>query len=86
MKYYELDKEEQELLKEYERGEWRQVRSFAQEKAKLVAAARNTLNKTKNINLRISQRTLSRLKAKAIQEGIPYQTLASSVLHKYVTK
>lgn len=86
MKYYELDKEEQKLLEEYERGEWKPVKNFAQEKRKLIAAARNTLNKTRNINLRVSERTLARLKAKAIEEGLPYQTLASSILHKYANK
>lgn len=49
----------------------------------LQEAARNTLNKTKNINLRLSEKVVVKLKAKAAKEGIPYQTLASSVLHKF---
>jgi predicted DNA binding CopG/RHH family protein len=44
------------------------------------------MNKTKNINIRISERDLYKLKAKAIEEGIPYQTLASSILHKSAAK
>lgn len=83
---FELDKEEQEIEKAFERGELKRIKNFKQEKRGLMEAARNTLNKTRNINLRLSERTLSRLKAKAIEEGLPYQTLASSILHKYVNK
>ncbi|MBI2600455.1 hypothetical protein HYW42_00725 [Candidatus Daviesbacteria bacterium] len=82
MKYFELDQEEQELLAEIERGEWKPVKNFAKRKKELMQIARNTLNKTRNINLRLSERDLQKLKAKAVKEGIPYQTLASSILHK----
>ncbi|MBI4078770.1 MAG: hypothetical protein HY429_00500 [Candidatus Levybacteria bacterium] len=82
MKYFELDKEEKELLEEVERGEWKSVKNLAKEKRRLMQIAKNTLNKTRNINIRLSERTLYKLKAKALQEGIPYQTLASSILHK----
>lgn len=86
MKYYELDKEEQEILDSVERGEWKPVKNLAKEKRRLKRIARNTLNKTKNINIRLSERDLQKLKAKAVREGLPYQTLASSVLHKVVSK
>lgn len=86
MKYFELDQEEQELLKEIERGEWKQVKNFAKRKKELIQIAKNTLNKTRNINLRLSERDLQRLKRKAVEEGLPYQTLAASVLHKFSTK
>lgn len=82
MKYYELDKEEQQLLDEVERGEWKSVKNLAKVKKELMGAARNTLNKTRNINIRLSERDVHKLKAKAVREGIPYQTLASSILHK----
>lgn len=82
MKYYVLDEEEEEILKAYEEGKLTRVKDFTKEKKLLEEAARNTLNKTKNINLRLSERDLSKLKAKAIEEGIPYQTLAASILHK----
>lgn len=82
MKYFELDQEEQKLLREIERGEWKPVKNFAKRKKELMQIARNTLNKTRNINLRLSERDLQKLKAKAVREGIPYQTLASSILHK----
>ena len=86
MKYYELTREEKKLLKEVESGEWESVNNLKDIKKKLALVARNTLNKTRNINIRLSERVVSRLKAKAAQEGIPYQTLASSILHKYVNQ
>ncbi len=85
MKYYELDKEEQEILDSAERGEWKPVKNLAEEKIRLKQIARNTLNKTRNINLRLSERVVAKLKARAVKEGLPYQTLASSVLHKFVS-
>ena len=85
MKYFELTKEE-EILKAIETGKYVRVKNFEKERKGAMAIARNTLNKTKNINIRLSERTLARLKAKAIEDGIPYQTLASSILHRYVSK
>ncbi|HEY5601354.1 MAG TPA: hypothetical protein VIK81_04720 [Patescibacteria group bacterium] len=82
MKYFELDKEEQKLLAEIERGEWKPVKNFAKRKKQLMQIARNTLNKTRNINIRLSERDLLKLKAKAAREGIPYQTLAASLIHR----
>lgn len=83
MKYFELDEEEKQLLEEFERGEWKPVKDFAKAKKEAMEVARNTLNKIKNINIRLSEKDLQKLKAKAIEEGLPYQTLASSILHKY---
>ena len=82
MKYFELDKEEKELLKEFEKGEWVPVRNQAQAKKEAMETAKNTLSKTRNINLRLSERDLQKLKAKAAREGIPYQTLAASLIHR----
>ena len=81
-----LDKEEQEVLQAYERGEYVPVEDFEEAKREAEIAARNTMNKTRNINIRLTERDLYRLKAKAIEEGIPYQTLAGSILHKNVSK
>lgn len=83
MKYYELDKEEKRLLREVEAGEWKRVKNFEKEKRKAMLAARNTLAKNKNINIRVTAKTLLKFRARASEEGIPYQTLASSVLHKF---
>ena len=90
MKYYELSQQEQNELEEIEHaldnGGLKSVPNLEQRKQELQLAARNTLNKTRNINIRLSERDLYRLKAKAIEEGIPYQTLASSILHKATAK
>ena len=67
MKYYELTKEEKKLLTEVERGEWVSVKNPEKEPKDAIKAAKNTLNKTKNINLRLSEKTLIRLKAKAAE-------------------
>ena len=82
MKYFELDKEEKELLEEFERGEWIPVKNQAKAKKEAMEATKNTLNKNRNINIRLSERDLQKLKAKAAREGIPYQTLAASVIHR----
>ncbi len=86
MQDYDLDAEEQELLDAFESGEFTEVDNPKEEKAKALAAAKATLNKTRNINIRLSERDVYKLKAKAIEEGIPYQTLASSILHKATAK
>lgn len=82
MKYFELDKEEKELLEEFEKGEWVPVKNQTKAKKEAMEAAKNTLNKNRNINIRLSERDLQKLKAKAAREGIPYQTLAASVIHR----
>lgn len=86
MKYFELDEEEKQLLEEIERGEWVPVKNLAKAKKEAMLVARNTLNKNKNINIRLSERDLQKLKRKAIEEGIPYQTLISSILHRFIGK
>ncbi len=86
MKYYELTKEEKQILKDYEDGKFVPARDLNKVKRELKSVAKNTLDKTKNINIRITQKVLYKLRRKAIEEGIPYQTLVSSVLHKYVSQ
>lgn len=82
MKYFELDDEEKELLEELERGDWVPVKDQEKAKKEAIEVAKNTLSKTRNINLRLSEKDLLKLKAKAVKLGIPYQTLASSILHQ----
>lgn len=86
MKTYQLDDEERQILTDFEAGLFENVPDLAARKKELQEIASNTLNKTRNINIRISERDLHRLKAKSIEEGIPYQTLASSILHKSVAR
>ncbi|NOZ11890.1 MAG: antitoxin [Gammaproteobacteria bacterium] len=79
-----LSKEEKEILESYENDEWVSV-SSPSDIAKYKAAAKNTFKKDKRVNIRISKMDLELLQEKALIEGLPYQTLMSSVLHKYVT-
>ena len=79
-----LDEEEVQLLQDFERGEFRSITNFKQTKRKLEEAAADFLQKDKRINIRISSRDLEALKKKAHKEGMPYQTLISSTLHKFV--
>jgi predicted DNA binding CopG/RHH family protein len=79
-----LNQEEKEILKSYENDEWVSV-SDPSEIAKYKAAAKNTFKKDKRVNIRMSEIDLELLQERALIEGLPYQTLMSSVLHKYVT-
>jgi predicted DNA binding CopG/RHH family protein len=76
---------EQEILASFERGEWKPVRNQKGEIARLRAAAETTLLKNKRVNIRISSRDLEGLQSRAAEEGVPYQTLMASVLHKFVS-
>ncbi len=80
-----LDREEKELLESFERGEWTSIRDRKAEISRLGAAARAALRKNRRINIRLSERDVNGLQAKAAEEGMPYQTLIASVLHKYLT-
>lgn len=83
MKYYDLDPYEKQILADFEKGEFRRVKKFAKEKARFEKIAHYTLSKKKNINIRLTEKVLIKLKAKAAASGIPYQTLVSSVLHRF---
>src|SRR6185436_4927839 len=76
---------EREILASFERGEWGPARNQKGEMAQIKAAAAATLLKNKRVNIRISSRDLEGLQAKAAEEGVPYQTLMASVLHKFVS-
>ena len=79
-----LDTEEQEILEAFEAGEIKRVQNAEQQIALHQLAAEATFKKDARINIRLSSRDLRALQVRAMQEGIPYQTLVSSVLHKYV--
>ena len=80
-----LDQEEKDLMESVERGEWQPIKNITEEKEKAMLAARNTLKKDKRINLRLTQKDYHQIQIKAIEEGIPYQTLISSLVHKYLS-
>ena len=79
-----LDREEKELLDSFEREEWRSVEGRETEIESYREYARATFKKDKRVNIRISKKDLEALQKRALEEGIPYQTLMASVLHKYV--
>jgi len=85
MKDFNLDNEEMELLESLESGEWNSVNNLEDEIQSHQNIAKNTLKKDKRVNLRMSSKDLEAIKTYAVEEGLPYQTLMSSVLHKFVT-
>ena len=80
-----LNAEERDILDQFERGELRSVPSLEDEIQAAREAARHTFNKTKRVNLRVTERDFNLAHARAREEGIPYQTLLSSVIHKYLS-
>ncbi|MCR9104572.1 MAG: CopG family antitoxin [Gammaproteobacteria bacterium] len=84
MSKVKLSKEEKELLDSVEAGNFVSTLTKAR-KEELEAAATNTFKKDKRINIRISNRDLIAVQSRASEEGVPYQTLVSSIIHKYVS-
>ena len=80
-----LQPDELDLLASYENKEWQSVKNVKEQVAKYQTYARAAFRKDKRINIRISEKDLLGLQKRALREGIPYQTLISSVLHKYVS-
>lgn len=80
-----LTREEKELQNSYKRGEWESVKNLKKEISRYQEVARATFRKDKRINIRISTKDLEEIQKRALEEGIPYQTLISSILHKYVS-
>jgi predicted DNA binding CopG/RHH family protein len=84
MKTKEL-KFEEDILTSFEKGEWQSVPNLKNEIARYAASAAAALTKDKRINIRLSSRDLEDVQTRAAEEGMPYQTLIASVLHKYVS-
>ena len=80
---FRLDAEEKQLSDSFDLGEWKSVENLDEEMTKAQEAASRYLRKDARINIRISSSDLERLKQMAAYEGLPYQTLISSILHKY---
>lgn len=84
MKYEILEPWEQEISDAVENGEFVSSPDAKEEIAYLRTLADSLLKKQKNINIRISENDLLKVKAKAFEEGIPYQTYISSLIHKHI--
>ena len=80
-----LDAEEKGILESVERGEWRSTRGGRRERNRYSRYARATFRKDRRLNIRISTKDLEAIQKRALEEGLPYQTLISSVLHKYAS-
>lgn len=70
-------------MSSFEKEEWQTVKNVEKEKASARQIAANTLRKDVRINIRLTSTDLSQIKQIAAYEGMPYQTLIASVLHKY---
>jgi predicted DNA binding CopG/RHH family protein len=79
------DDEERKLITAYERGEFKPVKNQKRAKRTAVQAAERYMRKDARINIRLSSADLEMLKQRAVEEGLPYQSLIASVLHKYVS-
>jgi predicted DNA binding CopG/RHH family protein len=79
MKY--IDKEEKEFVESYKNNEWISITKT--DKKKYINSARYSLSKNKRINIRLTLKDYNDIQVKAVEEGIPYQTLISSIIHKY---
>jgi predicted DNA binding CopG/RHH family protein len=80
-----LDAGEKEILESVERGEWRSARAFKRAKSKYSSCAKATFKKDRRLNIRISTKDLEAIQKRALEEGLPYQTLIASLLHKYAS-
>ena len=80
-----LDKYEKNLEDSISKGEWKSVLNLSAEKKRLTLVAKSTIKKNKTMNIRVNEADLNSLKARALEEGIPYQTLVTSILHKYAS-
>jgi predicted DNA binding CopG/RHH family protein len=78
-----LSKQEKEIVESVERGDWRSVRGVKKQIKRYKEYAKATVRKDKRVNIRMSEKDLIRIRKKAMEEGLPYQTLISSILHRY---
>jgi predicted DNA binding CopG/RHH family protein len=78
-----LDAHEKDILETYEKGEMNSIIASKSDLEKYRAAARSTFIKDRRVNIRLSSPDLMDIQERAIEEGVPYQTLIASVLHKY---
>ena len=86
--HLKLDPWEKELLRSLDAGEWKPVKNMRAEMKRYAAYARYTLEKRRKnyrVNIRLLDSDVEQLRKRAIEEGMPYQTLMASILHKYVT-
>ena len=79
------DAKEKDLLESVERGEWTSTGGGKQERTRYAGYAKATFRKDRRLNIRLSSKDLEAIQKRALAEGLPYQTLISSLLHKYAS-
>ena len=80
-----IDAKEKDLLESVERGEWKSTVDGKQERTSYARYAKATFRKDRRLNIRLSSKDLEAIQKRALAEGLPYQTLISSLLHKYAS-
>lgn len=80
-----LDSEEKELVESVDGGDWKSAGGGKHERARYSRSAKATFRKDRRLNIRLSSKDLEAIQKRALAEGLPYQTLISSLLHKYAT-
>ena len=80
-----FETDEKALLKSVERGEWASTGADRRQLSRFARYAKATFRKDRRLNIRLSSKDVEALQKRALAEGLPYQTLISSVLHKYVS-
>lgn len=83
IKNIKLTGEEKELIKEVESWKYKRIKNFESEKLRFQKIAKNTITKKQAVSIRLFEADIRKLKVKSIKEWIPYQTLISSVIHKF---
>lgn len=81
----DLDAEEKELLESFEKNEWQPAKGKKKKLSHYQQIAKASFKKDSRVSIRMSSKDVHAIQVKAMEEGIPYQTLISSILHKYVT-
>ncbi len=84
-KHFDIEKHEEEILKDFEKGEFVSVDNLQEEKNIAKQAARNYMKRGSRINIRVSDADLDMIRRIAVQEGLPYQTLLASIIHKFAS-
>src|ERR1043166_8401659 len=80
-----IDADEKELLQSVERGEWKSAGGGKRERTRYSRYAKATFKKDRRLNIRLSSKDLEAIQKRALAEGLPYQTLIASLLHKYAS-
>ena len=80
-----LEADEKELLESLDSGEWKSAKGGKRERARYSRYAKATFRKDRRLNIRLSSKDLEAIQKRALAEGLPYQTLIASLLHKYAS-